>query len=156
MVQNPDFQLHVDLPTDVETLYHQFATADGIRNWWTQTCSMDQREGGKARFDFPGADFFAEVVITKLDPPQRVAWKVTDSKHPQSKGWEDLRDWIGTEIHFECEAKPDGSSTLHFAHKGLLPLECAEVCTNTWGHFLAGSLRQFLESGKGMPHPASP
>lgn len=155
MHNDEDFRLELELPVDRETLYAQFATEAGIRNWWTEACSMDERVGGKARFDFPGAGFFAEVAIRQLDPPRVVAWEVTDSRHPESQGWQNLRDWIGTELRFEIEEAPEGTTRLHFTHKGLLPLECGETCSNTWSHFLAGSLRQFLETGQGMPQPKS-
>jgi uncharacterized protein YndB with AHSA1/START domain len=133
-------------------LYEQFATEQGVKNWWTVFCEMQPRAGGTASFRFPSSGFHAVVKILKLDAPNCVEWEVTDSKHPESSGFVDLNDWIGTRIRFDLCELPGGRSRLNFTHAGLKLKECLGVCTSAWSFFLNDSLRGYLETGAGKPH----
>jgi uncharacterized protein YndB with AHSA1/START domain len=115
---------------------------------------MDATVGGRAAFRFPIYGFYAVVRITALEPPRRVEWRVVASRHPANSGFVDLHDWIGTRISFEIEPIDATHSRLHFAHHGLVPLECSTVCTSGWSFFLGQSLRHYLETGVGQPTQA--
>lgn len=147
-----DFVLTFDYNVSAETLYEQFATAEGVQHWWTEKCEMEPGVGGRANFPFPEAGFHALTTIKRLDKNQCVEWKVTESKHPESSGWVDLHDWEGTTIRFEIEALDANRSRLHFTHHGLVPLECAESCSSLWRFYLNESLRQYFENGTGAPY----
>lgn len=147
-----DFQFVLEYPVDANTLYQQFATQDGVRHWWTAHCTMDATIGGEAYFPFDDAGFFARATIETLDPAREVAWKVTDAKHPESSGWMDLHDWIGTTIRFVIEPIDNDRSRLTFTHEGLLPLECAEACSSIWRSYLGESLMQYFNTGQGEPY----
>jgi uncharacterized protein YndB with AHSA1/START domain len=146
-----DFMLELHFDATPERVYQAIATRDGVRGWWTELCELDERVGGRAEFRFPKADFFAVARVAALEPDRRVEWQVTDSKHPATSGYVDMKDWIGTSVRFELE--PDGPkrTRLRFAHVGLQPLECATTCRSVWSFFLAQSLRGYLETGKGEP-----
>ncbi len=150
--RSEDFLMQLEFAAPVSKLYEQFATEQGVRNWWTVFCEMQERVGGQASFRFPSSGFHAVVRILKLDPPNCVAWEVTDSKHPDSSGFVDLNDWIGTRIRFDLCELPGGRSRLHFTHAGLKLKECLGVCTSAWSFFLNDSLRGYLETGIGKAH----
>src|SRR5512143_3500806 len=122
---NDDYELELSFSAPVEKLFQAVATEEGVRGWWTRFAEMDSRVGGRFHAAFPPAEFYATFTIGELTPPSLVLWECTDSRHPQSMGFHNLQDWIGTKIRFRCEADGDGSK-LHFAHIGLGPLECAE------------------------------
>lgn len=147
-----DFILKYTYPVDSKTLYTQFATAEGVHHWWTRNCQMEEKVGGRARFPFPDADFYAIATVTRLEPDQCVEWEITESRHPEKSGWADLHDWEGTHIRFEINSIDENQSRLQFTHIGLGPLECAESCSSLWQFYLNQSLRKYLETGKGKPY----
>lgn len=62
-----------------------------------------------------------------------------------------LPDWVGTHPSFTIVPIDDVSCDLQFRHYGLhSQLECIDMCTNGWNHFLL-SLRRYVETGEGMP-----
>jgi uncharacterized protein YndB with AHSA1/START domain len=151
--EDPHFSLTLEFPASAARLYAQFATAAGVRNWWTHFCEMTEDVGGRASFRFPNNGFSAGVRIAILDPPRLVEWDVIEQNHPESTGFIDLNDWVGTHIRFEIEPIDTGHSGLHFTHQGLVLLECGNLCSSAWSFFLGQSLRAYLETGTG--HPAT-
>jgi uncharacterized protein YndB with AHSA1/START domain len=147
-----DFRMKFEYAAPVAKLYEQFATEKGVQNWWTIFCEMEERAGGRASFRFPSSGFHAVVRILRLDAPNCVEWEVTDSKHPESSGFVDLNDWIGTRIRFDLCELPGGRARLNFTHAGLKLKECLGVCTSAWSFFLNDSLRGYLETGVGKAH----
>ncbi|HYL38985.1 MAG TPA: SRPBCC domain-containing protein [Bryobacteraceae bacterium] len=150
--RSEDLRMQLEFAAPVAKLYQQFATQQGVQNWWTLFCEMQERVGGQASFRFPSSGFHAVVKILRLDPPNCVEWEVTDSKHPESSGFVDLNDWIGTRIRFDLAEIPGGRSHLRFTHYGLKLKECLGVCTSAWSFFLNDSLRGYLETGVGKAH----
>ena len=144
-----DFRMKLTFNAPAGKLYEQFATQQGVRNWWTNFCDMEEKVGGKASFRFPKSDFYAITRISRLEPERCVEWECLDSKHPDKLQFSDPRDWIGTKLRFEVAALNEGQSQLTFTHAGLAPLECVGVCTNAWSFFLNDSLRNYLETGVG-------
>lgn len=147
-----DFSMTLKFAVPARKLYEQFATANGIRHWWTHHCEMEEQIGGQATFRFPKAGSYAVVRIARLEPDHRVEWVCTDSQHPEKSGFNNLRDWIGTTLRFDITAVDQGHSQLRFTHAGLAPLECFGVCSNSWSYYLNDSLRDYLEQGAGKPY----
>src|SRR4029450_9773126 len=66
---------------------------------------------------------------------------------------DDQAEWKDTEVVFEISEK-DGGLEVHFTHVGLVPqYECYDVCSNAWSGYLAGSLRNLINTGEGQPNP---
>ena len=78
---------------------------------------------------------------------QRCTGTVTDCRF--------LPDWVGTRPTFTITPVDDDASELRFRHHGLTPeLDCIEMCTRGWDHFLV-SLRAYVEVGRGSPSGSS-
>ena len=150
-----DFRLELKYNASSQQLYEQFATQQGVRNWWTQFCEMEERVGGKASFRFPSSDFYAVVEILRLEPNRSVEWECIESKRPDNSGFADLHDWVGTGMRFDIVDLGGAKSQLNFTHVGLVPLECGTVCSSLWSFYLGQSLRGYLETGAGKPHTAN-
>ncbi len=118
-----------------------------ICRWWT-VMTGSARQGDEVQLLMAG---HAPLVFTIEHAPGsgEVAWAVTACGV--------LPDWVGTKPSFSVRSNADGSCDLSFRHVGLRPaLECFDQCSAGWGHFMP-SLRQFLESGEGLPNqPRSP
>lgn len=129
-----------------EQVYSALTTADGIHNWWTRDANLDNKIGGRGEFRFAKGTRVTTVSIEELQPSSRVVWKVRSAPIPT---------WAGTRIEFELRAD-DGGTLLAFAHRGFPEADDLFAYSNTaWGQFII-SLHQYLETGKGTPHPDDP
>ena len=60
-------------------------------------------------------------------------------------------EWVGTEIQWKIKETENGCKITLF-HEGLVPsFECYDTCYSGWEYYL-GSLKDFLDSGKGDPY----
>jgi hypothetical protein len=75
--------------------------------------------------------------------PTSVRWTVTECTFEP--------DWVGTRPTFSIVPVDGDASELTFRHVGLTSvLECIDMCTRGWDHYLA-SLRAYVETGRGNP-----
>lgn len=129
-----------------ETVYQTIATSEGIRQWFSRDADVEARIGGSGELRFAGGQRVLRVGIAALEPATRIVWKVHSAAMP---------NWADTEIEFSMAA--DGGDTLlHFAHRGFAQADDLFAMSATiWASFLI-SLKQYLETGKGTPHPDDP
>lgn len=146
-----DYQLQLHFDAPAERVFEALTTPTGIQGWWTKFCEMGEGIGVPSSFHFPAAGFFATVRALRLEAPTLVEWECLDSRHDESTGYHDLKDWVGTRMLFEIRDTGDGNSELQFTHFGLAELECIESCSRGWSFFLDESLRGYLERGQGQP-----
>ena len=60
---------------------------------------------------------------------------------------EDKTEWTGTDITFDI-ARKGNKTEVRFTHVGLVPkFECFEDCSNAWGFYVNGSLRNLIANG---------
>ncbi len=142
---------HMDLPmhAPASVVYAALTEARGLRGWWTKTCDIGVGVGALCTVRF---DATRKVLrIEALQPDALVRWRCIEA-HLQCPGLTRGDEWEGTAISFTLEPQSPASTMLRFAHVGLVPeLECHGICTEGWRRFL-GSLRQFVETGKGSPY----
>jgi hypothetical protein len=118
------------------------STADGLCGWW---CKDITKENGSEilLLRFPRSGHVARINFARGKTHSRAEWDVLDHNA--------MREWIGTKMIFDIERTGLDSSRLHFKHVGLNPgCECYGACDNAWG-YLMGSMKSFLETGKGTP-----
>jgi hypothetical protein len=120
------------------------------RGWWSQEIEGATDEVG-AEFDYHFKDVHrCRIRVTELVPGRKVAWLVLDNHFDFVQN---QSEWKGTEIVFDI-AEKDGGTEVVFTHSGLLPqFECYDVCSNAWGGYIGGSLRNLIDSGRGAPNP---
>jgi uncharacterized protein YndB with AHSA1/START domain len=139
----PDITHLVKIQTSPERVYEALTTAEGIRNWWTRDAALDSNAGGTGEFGFFERRVVTEVKIDELKRPVLVGWSTISSS---------LSGWGGTTITFDLRAEGN-DAVLAFAHRGFKQADESYARTTTgWGYYLA-SLQQYLETGKGAPHP---
>ncbi len=127
-----------------------FDAINNVRGWWSE-----EIEG---RTDRPDAEWIyrykdvhqCKMKITEFIPGQKVVWLVVDNHFNFTK---DKTEWKGTKVIFEISRK--GNKTeVRFTHQGLVPqYECFDVCSDAWGSYIKGSLRNLITKGKGQPNP---
>ncbi len=124
-----------------QKLYAALTTQEGYNGWWSKDCQIGRKPGDECalKFNKGGSIVSMRFRIDELTANERVKW--TCSGHDQES-------WIGTTLTWSLLA--DGPRTslelLHDAWKS----EAPEMVVGGWRHFL-GSLRAYLEEGKGDP-----
>jgi hypothetical protein len=127
-----------------------FGAICNVRGWWSQAIEGVTDEAGAVFYYHYKDDHRCTIKITDLVPGKRVAWRVLHNTFSFIK---DQTEWNGTEIIFEISKKGDHTEA-RFTHVGLVrAYECYDVCTNAWGGYITGSLRDLIVTGKGEPNP---
>lgn len=145
------FHQSLSVAASPASVWSALATISGLRAWWTEDCNGMADTGGAIRFGFGLAH--KEMRVERFEPDREVSWVCTraciDLPSLNRKD-----EWIGTEMVFRLSGEGGGRTRIDFEHIGLVPpLECYGMCVKGWQYYL-GSLKQYLETGKGTPHLA--
>jgi hypothetical protein len=126
-----------------------FEAINNVRGWWSAGIDGDtDRLGATFKLDHFEGLHRCELKITEFVPGRRVVWHVLSNSFSFIK---DQSEWVGTDIVFDIAGEGD-KTRLIFTHEGLVPdYECYEVCSDAWGSFISGSLRNLITTGKGQP-----
>ena len=133
-----------------QTPEEAFKAINNVRGWWSQAIE-GETDKLNAEFKYHYQDVHrCTFKITEFVPGERVVWHVLDNYFNFVK---DKNEWIGTDVVFEIARKGD-QTEVHFTHIGLVPAyECYNVCSDAWGSYITGSLRDLITTGKGQPNP---
>jgi uncharacterized protein YndB with AHSA1/START domain len=135
-----DIMHTLKIHASADRVYQAIATAEGIRNWWTRDAVLESKVGGTGEFGFFARRFIAKVRIDELEPPKRIAWKVTNAA------------WPAETIVLEVRSEGAGAR-LSFLHRDFKEADQRYASATTrWGFYLL-SLKSYLETGKGSPNP---
>jgi len=130
-----------------------FAAINNVRGWWSEEIEGSTDKLGE-EFKYHYKDLHrCTMKITDLIPGKKVAWLVLDNYFSFTK---DKTEWTGTYIIFDISRKGD-KTEVRFTHQGLVPeYECYEACSDGWGTYINGSLRDLITAGKGQPNVGQP
>lgn len=126
-----------------------FEAITNVRAWWSQENEgVTDQVGGEFSYHYRDVHR-CTIRVTELVPGRKVAWLVLDNYFNFIK---DQAEWKDTRVVFEI-SEIEGGAQVNFTHAGLVPqYECYEVCSNAWGGYLSGSLRNLINTGKGQPN----
>jgi Activator of Hsp90 ATPase homolog 1-like protein len=129
-----------------------FDAINNVRGWWSEAIEGSTDKLG-AEFEYHYQDVHrCTFRITEFVPGQKVVWHCLDNYF---NFVQDKSEWKDTDVVFEIARKGD-KTELRFTHVGLVPAyECYSVCSDAWGSYLCGSLRELITTGKGMPNTMS-
>jgi len=136
-------RLTIDSPP--EEVYKALTEQDGLSAWWTKTNTRGDI-GSKATFFFgPNGEHQVVMEIIELIKNELVSWKCVEGP------------WVNTGA-FKFLIQPDERGTvLQFSHSGWPEAdEFYMHCNSKWGFFFTVSLKKYLETGTGQPHPNDP
>jgi uncharacterized protein YndB with AHSA1/START domain len=137
-----DYQTTIQVNATPDAIFDALTTTTGLAAWWNPATGSGHT-GGQLRFIMNSPEPL-EILVEEATRPTLVRWTVTDCPF--------LPDWIGTKPTFMITPLGGDTSKLHFHHHGLSEeLECIDMCTRSWNHYLATSLRDYLEVGRGIP-----
>ncbi len=123
-------------------IYQALTDVKKLAHWWTTKARGESAVGKKLEFSFYGQST-KEMVVTTLEADELVRWRATERSTP---------DWVNTEL--EWKIFREGNLTfLHLRHsKWREDAKTFAQSSMHWAVFLL-SLKEFVETGKGRPHP---
>ena len=135
--------------TVAKTPKEVFATINNVHGWWTGEPGIEgstNKLGDEFTYRY-APHHYSKQKITEFIPGKKIVWLVVDSSINFVK---DKNEWKGTKITFEI-AKNGDKTEVRFTHVGLVPdIECYGACSNAWGSYIKGSLRNLISKGKGQ------
>jgi hypothetical protein len=145
MNQNYSTTITVD-----QTPQEAFDAINNVRGWWSREIEGDT-DKLEAVFKYHYQDVHrCTIKISELVPGKKIVWNVLDNYFNFIK---DQNEWVGTDVVFEIARQGD-KTEIQFTHIGLVPAyECYGICSNAWGSYIIGSLRDLITTGKGQPNP---
>lgn len=149
----PEITYRFSVDASPSRVFDALTDQSHVAKWWTPDCTLDQKAGGHATFEFKGADGrldgYSLMRIEKLVPGELVEWKCIEQDYQGNT------DWIGTTVRFRLADNGRGGTEVDFAHLDWKSTEGTYYrCTDGWRHVLQASLKNYLETGKGEPYLA--
>ena len=134
-----------------QTPEEAFAAINNVRGWWSGEPGIEgstDKLGDEFTYRYK-PHHYSKQKIAELIPGKKVVWLILDS---QLNFVKDKSEWNGTKITFEIAKKGD-KTEVRFIHVGLVPdYECYSACSNAWGSYINGSLRNLITASKGQPN----
>lgn len=112
---------------------------DELTQWWANHVIAEPKVGTVAEFRFDNGEVM-KMEITKLDAGKNVNWLVRQAPY-----------WEGTTITWDLTPITNGTKLL-FGHRGFRMSDAAYEQTRTGWEYFLGSLKSYLETGKGTPY----
>lgn len=137
----PDIVQEITLGTTPENVYNAITRQDELAQWWTNHVSAKPQVGSIAEFRFNNGEVVFQMEITGLNAGKKVHWAV---RHGPPH-------WEGTTVNWDLEPVKDGTK-LHFGHNGFAAADAAYEETRVGWEYFLGSLKSYLETGKGTPY----
>jgi uncharacterized protein YndB with AHSA1/START domain len=144
-MSNPNFTTTFTVDQTPEEV---FAAINNARRWWTGKIegSTDQL-GDEWTYRYEDIHY-SKHRVTELIPGKKVVWHVVEGS---LNFVEDKTEWKDTDITFDITKQGD-KTEVRFTHVGLVPdFECFESCSNAWGYYINGSLRNLITKGETQP-----
>ncbi len=132
----------INIDASPEKLFQALTTENGLSSWWTKA----EKNNENITFSF-GPDGEHKVVMALLSkiPNKEIKWQCSGGP------WEEKGEFT-----FSITENENGSS-LDFSHIGWPEIDdFYKHCNAKWGYFLVVSLKEYLETGVGAPHPKDP
>ena len=126
-----------------------FAAINNVRGWWSGEIEGETGRLGDV-FTYRYKDIhMSKHEIVEFVPGKKVVWLILDS---YLSFVEDKTEWNGSSVVFEI-SKKGNQTEVRFTHAGLNSQhECFGACSNAWGSYVNGSLRNLIATGKGSPN----
>lgn len=145
-MENKNYSSTIIVQKDASAAYHAIKN---FRGWWSEEIEGSTDQLGESFFYHYKDVHLCKLKLVEDAPGKKIVYLVTDNEFNFTK---DKTEWINTRLIFDLS--PDGNKTkIVFTHEGLTPAyECYHVCNDAWTSYIQGSLKDFIETGKGKPN----
>ncbi len=130
----------ITIKATTKRIFSALTQQDEIVRWWADEAQVRPEVGSLGNFSFRRAAFALQFEVTELDQDKQVRW-ISRQGPPQ---------WMGTSVTWQLTPMQD-ETLLVFKHDGFTQIDRAyEETRMNWEYFL-GSLKSYMETGKGTP-----
>jgi uncharacterized protein YndB with AHSA1/START domain len=144
MTTSTDYRISVRINAPADVVFDAVTATEGLTAWWSPATGSGMTDG-ELRFPMVADHRPLLIHVDEATRPTTVRWTVTECTF--------MEDWVGTHPTFTIAPINSGSCELTFEHRGLNDqLECRDMCSRSWDHFVRTSLREFAEGGPGAPN----
>ena len=144
MNTSTDYRKTVRVKAPADVVFDAVTTTEALAAWWSRVTGSGMADGD-LRFPMVADQRPLLIHVEEATRPTIVRWTVTECTF--------MEDWVGTQPTFTITPINDDSCQLIFEHRGLDErLECKEMCSRSWDHFVGTSLRELAEGGTGAPN----
>ncbi|SIN66237.1 Activator of Hsp90 ATPase homolog 1-like protein [Parasphingorhabdus marina DSM 22363] len=151
---NENFTRTISVSASVDKAY--WALTQGMHKWWTTPDRPMVRTGDRSKFTFPPGRSFWTFEAVALEPGKLVEMRCVEALHLHEGQPADIeQEWLDTRVRWDIKSCEEGAE-ITLEHIGLVPdLLCHGICSAGWDMFFTNSLKQFLDTGTGHPHPST-
>ena len=144
MSTSTDYRISVPIDASASVVFDAITATEALAAWWSPVTGSGLLDG-ELRFPMVAEQPPLLIRVDEATRPTTVRWTVIECTF--------MEDWVGTQPTFTITPIDDGSCELTFEHRGLDDrLECKEMCSRSWDHFVGTSLRELAELGTGAPN----
>jgi uncharacterized protein YndB with AHSA1/START domain len=144
MTITTDYRTTVRVEAPADVVFDAVTTPETLTAWWNPATGSGQT-GGELLFPMAADHPPLRIRVDEATRPTTVRWTVVECTF--------LQDWVGTRPTFTITPLEEGACELTFEHRGLDDaLECKDMCSRSWDHFVCTSLRELAEGGPGAPN----
>ena len=144
MTTSTDYHISVPIDASASVVFDALTTTEALAAWWSPATGSGST-GGELRFPMVAEQPPLLIRVDEATYPTTVRWTVIECTF--------MEDWEGTQPTFMITPIDGGSCELTFVHRGLNDqLECKQMCSRSWDHFVGTSLRELAEGGVGAPN----
>lgn len=139
-----DYVTTVRVNSSADTVFDQVTSTQALTAWWSPVTGSAVT-GGDLQFPMVADQPPLLIHVEEATRPTSVRWTVIECTF--------MPDWVGTQPTFTITPLDDGACELTFEHRGLNDeLDCKDMCSRSWNHFIGTSLRELAEGGPGAPN----
>jgi hypothetical protein len=126
-----------------------FNSIKNFRAWWSEEIEGNTDNLGATFFYHYKDVHLCKIKLIEMVADKKLVYLVTDNAFSFTN---DKTEWINTKLIFDLSTKGNKTSIV-FTHEGLVPeYECYDVCNDAWTSYIQGSLKDYIETGKGKPN----
>jgi Activator of Hsp90 ATPase homolog 1-like protein len=142
--QNYTSTIVVDKP-----ISEAFKSIQNYRGWWSEEIEGNTNVLGDTFFYHYKDVHLCKIKLEEVEVNKKLVYRVTENEFNFTK---DKKEWVNTQLVFELTTENDKTKIV-FTHIGLVPeYECYAVCNDAWTSYIQGSLKEYIETGKGNPN----
>lgn len=139
-----DYRTSVRVNAPADVVFDMVTSPEALTAWWSPVTGSGLTNG-ELRFPMVPGQSPLLIRVDEATPPTTVRWTVVECTF--------MQDWVGTQPTFTITPLGHDSCELTFEHRGLNEeLDCKDMCSRSWNHFIGTSLLELAEGGLGAPN----
>lgn len=145
-MKDKNFTTTITVNKDVTSTFNAITN---FRGWWSEDIEGNTNQLNDTFFYHYKDVHLCKLKLIELIPDKKLVYQVIANEFNFTK---DKTEWVNTQLVFDLSTA-DGKTKVVFTHEGLVPeYECYKVCNDAWTSYIQGSLKNYIETGKGKPN----